>query len=365
MVNVFIEVRKIRRIICTGCGPASINVQQSLRLVSEPFYIVGTDINKYHLYFSLADKNYVVPRATDKGYIDALNDIIIKEKIEFIHPQPDTEVLVIGAYREELNAKTFLPSDKTIFNCQDKFLTYCILKAARVPVPKTQAMNDTYYPFNLFEAGLDYPFWVRVTKGAGGKASNLVTSKEMMKCWVQYWMHRGVKIDDFTVQEYLPGRNIGWHSLWKDGELVTSMARERVEYIYPYLAPSGITGTPSVQRTINDKEVNKVGTRAVLAIDSKYNGLAMVDLKENDKGVPCVTEINPGRMFTTSFFYSKLGALLGIEANFPHLLVKLAFGEKINIPNYNILPEGYYWIRHIDCGTQIVKDNEVLWRSGI
>ena len=39
----------------------------------------------------------------------------------------------------------------------------------------------------------------------------------------------------FIAQEYLPGKNVAVHTLWKKGELIVAQARERLEYIYPYL----------------------------------------------------------------------------------------------------------------------------------
>jgi carbamoyl-phosphate synthase large subunit len=141
------------------------------------------------------------------------------------------------------------------------------------------------------------------------------------------------------------------------------MTRERLEYIYPHLAPSGITGTPSVQRTIHDKEVNKIGTEAVLAIDSNFNGIACVDLKEDEKGIPCATEINAGRMFTTSYFFSFASKVFlhNYYANIPYIYVKLAYKETVpNIPKYDVLPENVYWIRHIDAPAKLVKDGKVL-----
>jgi carbamoyl-phosphate synthase large subunit len=141
------------------------------------------------------------------------------------------------------------------------------------------------------------------------------------------------------------------------------MARERVEYIYPYLAPSGIMGTPSVQRTVHDKAVNKIGTEAVLAIDSNFSGIASVDLKENAQGVPCVTEINPGRMFTTSFFFSYASKILcnDYRVNIPYLYTRLAFKESIpELKKYDVLPADVYWIRHMDAPARLVKDNKVI-----
>ena len=141
------------------------------------------------------------------------------------------------------------------------------------------------------------------------------------------------------------------------------MARERIQYIYPEIAPSGITGTPAVQRTIQDKEVNKIGTEAVLATDPNFNGIACVDLKENDQRTPCVTEINAGRMFTTSFFFSYASKVVNnnYHGNIPLLYVKLAFEEKINkIPKFNTLPANLFWIRNMDAPAKLVYQNKII-----
>jgi carbamoyl-phosphate synthase large subunit len=206
------------------------------------------------------------------------------------------------------------------------------------------------------------PIWIRATHGAGGTGSTPAGNRETAVSWINYWKTRNVAWR-FIAQEHLPGRNMAFHSIWKDGKLVTSMARERLEYIYPHLAPSGITGTPAVQRTVHDRNVNETGTKAVLSIDRRFNGIACVDLKEDSEGTPCVTEINAGRMFTTSFFFSFASSTLRKDyfANIPYLYLKLAYDEKLpKIPQYNVLPKNVYWIRHIDAPARLVKNGKVL-----
>ena len=116
-------------------------------------------------------------------------------------------------------------------------------------------------------------------------------------------------------------------------------------------------------RPVIDDNVNRIGTKAVLSIDPHFNGIACIDLKENREGVPCVTEINAGRMFTTSYFFSYASKILREDhyANIPYLYIKLAFEEEIpNIPRYNILPEDIYWIRHIDAPARLVKNGKII-----
>ncbi len=324
-------------------------------------FLVGTDSNEYFVHLSITDKIVQVPRAKDPNYINALNDIIRKERIEFLHAQPDVEVEVVSENREKLDAQVFLPSKAAVKACQDKLESAKIWNKKNIPVARTiEVRKDEDIDEAFAEFGS--PIWVRARHGAGGKGSTPADNRETAVEWIRYWKSR--KVDwEFIAQEHLPGRNIAFHSLWKDGELVTSMARERLEYIYAYLAPSGVTGTPAVQKTVHNEAINKIGTEAVLSIDPKFTGIASVDLKENQKGLPFVTEINPGRMFTTSFFFSFASKILRKDycANIPYLYTKLAFKETIpEMPKYNVLPAEVYWIRHMDAPGRLVKDGKVL-----
>ena len=352
----------MKRIMCTGAGgPAGINFTMSLRIAPEKLFVVGTEANAHFLHLASTNVKYLVPRAKDPSYVDRLNVVIRKEKIEFLHPQPDVEVETVSENREKIEAKVFLPSKSAVKACQDKLESARIWKSRNVPVARTVEVQRERDVGEALEE-LGSPIWIRARHGAGGRGSTPADNLETAVSWIKYWRGRGVTWE-FIAQEHLPGRNIAFHSLWRDGELVTSMARERLEYIYPYLAPSGIMGTPAVQRTVHDETVNKIATEAVLAIDSSFNGIASVDLKENAEGVPCVTEINPGRMFTTSYFFSYASKVLRKDycANIPYLYTKLAFGEKVpEMPEYNVLPADVYWIRHMDAPARLVKDGRVL-----
>lgn len=352
----------MKRVLVTGAGgPAGVNFVMSLKIAPEKMFLVGTDSDRYNIHLAPTDKKYLVPKATAADYIETINKIVQKENIELLHPQPDIEVKVISENREKLKVNMFLPSKKAIRICQDKLESVKVWKKKNVPTPKTVELKNNAAIEKAFNE-LGTPIWIRARHGAGGRGSTPAATVKTVLSWINYWKCRNKKWE-LIAQEYLKGRNMAFHSLWKNGELVTSMARERVRYIYPNLAPSGITGTPSVQRTIHDGQVNKIGTNAVLALDSNFNGIACVDLKENSEGVPCVTEINAGRMFTTSFFFSYASKelLKNYVGNIPYLYVKLAYKENIpSTPKYNILPEELYWIRHIDAPAKLVKDGKVF-----
>lgn len=354
----------MKRIMVTGAGgPASLNFIASLRICSEKMYIAGADVNRFRIHLAPVDARFIVPEATAKSYIDALNDIVRKERLEFIHAQPDVEVRVLSENREKLAANIFLPSKEAVRVCQDKLESTRVWLKKNVPTARAIEVRGEEDIKRAFEE-FGRPIWIRAKHGAGGRGSTPAYNMETAVSWINYWRARGEKWE-FIAQEYLSGRNLAFHSIWKDGELIISMCRERLEYIYPHLAPSGITGTPAVQRTIHDEEVNKVAVEAVLAIDPNFNGIACVDLKENNEGKPYVTEINAGRMFTTSFFFSYASKILygDYRGNFPYIYLRLAYGERIpNLPKFNVLPEGLYWIRHIDAPATLIKDDKILGR---
>jgi biotin carboxylase len=333
----------------------------SLRITPEKIFIVGTEANEHFIHLASTDKRYLVPKAPQPDYIDRLNEIIKKEEIGFVHAQPDTEVEVVSANREKLDAPVFLPSKNAVAACQDKLEATKLWEKNGVPVAKFMEIQEESDVDRAIEE-LGTPIWIRARHGAGAIGSTPAGNKQTALAWITYWKSRRMGWK-FIAQQNLPGRNLAFHSLWKDGELMVSMARERLEYIYPHLAPSGITGTPAVQKTIHDQTVNEIATKAVLAIDRKFNGIACVDLKQNEDKIPCVTEINAGRMFTTSFFFSLASKIVrnDFHCNIPYLYTKLAFKENLpDVPKYNVLPEDLYWIRHIDAPARLVKDGEVI-----
>jgi carbamoyl-phosphate synthase large subunit len=346
----------VKRILVTGAGgPAGVNFIRSLRAADEPMWIVGSDVSARHLEWPQVDAAYVAPRCDDPGYEAFLLDLVEREEIELVHPQPDVEVQAISRLRERLPARVLLPARETVELLRDKQRSGEVWRRAGIAEAPSLLVDSRA---DLEEAAqrLGLPFWLRATEGAGGIGSTPVDDVEVAEHWMAYWRLRG-KAWRWVAQELLPGANLAFTSLWSDGQLVTSQVRERVEYIYPYLAPSGVTGTPVDAVTVHRPDVDDIATRAVLAVDSEATGVFCVDLKEDAAGVPRPTEINCGRFFTTSYFFTAAGI------NIPHLYVMLAFGERLpEVPRHGAIPPGVHWLRHIDCPAVLVRDADLRAR---
>lgn len=335
-------------LVCGAGGPAANNFIDSLQLSDNEYEIYGVDSNKYMLELSKADKTFEIPPCTHKNYIEEINDIIEYFGIHLIHPQPDVEVAEIASRRKLLAAPTFLPANYTIALCQNKQQSQRYLEKAKIAVPETWDIvdNDLTEHFNFFGT-----LWMRASQGANSKAALPVTDQKQIDGWLDYWFDReGMLPTDFMVSEFLPGREFAWQSLWFEGQLVIAQARERLQYFNASYSPTGQTSSPSVARTVNDERITQLGIEAVEAVALKPHGVFSVDMKENIEDLPCVTEINPGRFFTTSNFFSRAGL------NIPEIYIELALtGTFEDRPGrLDPLKEDLFWVRQMDMGSVLV-----------
>lgn len=350
------------RILITGAGgSAAYNFHDALRLDTVAHHVVGSDVKPYHLELIDLAAKYLVPPVSDAGYADAINAIVEKERIELVHPQPDVEVAWYAANDGAVNATTFLPDRDAVELCHDKMRFNERLSQRGVAVPRAFHVTDRDALEHALKVLLDVQpkVWLRAIRGAGSRASLPVSSGYQGDAWIDYWRtFRGVDYGDFMASEFLPGPEFAWQSLWYDGELITCQARERIEYIFGNLTPSGQTSSPSVARTVNRLDVNQAGEAAVRAVMDRPHGVFCVDLKEGADGQPKVTEINVGRFFTTSNFFAHAGL------NMPAMYVELATTGRLASPRpaqYDPLPENLYWVRMIDMGYRLVEGD--AWTS--
>ena len=346
----------MKRILITGAGgSAAFNFIDSLRIAPEDFYIVGVDTKPYHLELSPVDRRYVVPRCSDPSYILTLNKIIQKESIDFVHAQPDTEVMVISQNRHKIKAKTFLPEHQVLETFANKMKCNEVWKKNNVQVPEAYYItSEKDLETNMQKLLINHEkIWLRAVRGAGSKASLPVKTIAQAKSWINYWQEmKDLTWNDFMISEFLLGKEFAFQSIWENGKLVTSQARERVEYIFGHLTPSGQTSSPSIAKTVHRKDVNDMATKAIKSVDPNATGVFCADMKENVEGKVCLTEVNAGRFFTTSNFFAHA------DSNMPYYLLRMAYGEKLpKLPQYNAVPEDYWWVRMIDMGYKLVKNN--------
>ncbi len=350
----------MKTVLVTGSGgPLGVNFCRSLRASGEAMRIIGTDANRWHLPLSLCDETYLIPFAKSvKHYQQALVEIAERESVDVIIPTHPVEVRAVAQLRDlgKLSGmRTALPATRVLDISDDKAQTQRVLQDAGLPVPRTLLLcseADVQQAFDELRKG-DEPVWVRGSGAPGlgiGGAALPCRSVKVAQAWIEHYDGYG----GMAASEYLPGANLSWMALFSKGTLVASGARERLEYVLPHVSPSGITGAPAVSRTIEAAELGMMGERAVRAIDMAPHGVYFVDYKGDADEQPHITEINGGRCGTTIHFYTEAGC------NFPQLLVRLAADGLLDpLPSPQAcIPSGQYWIRTLDCGPELVRDDD-------
>ncbi len=323
--------------------------------------LIGTDTEKTSLELNRwLDNAYTIPGAASPRYVTVLNKITRRKKVQAIFPQPDPEVGRISRERKTLEAAVFLPEPTAVATCLDKYkalLRWSETGLRQRPTllsPKGNSAEDKV-------KRLSFPCWLRAREGAGGLMSCLAKSWREAYYWVMFHWTQGFNTD-FVSEKYLPGRDFCFMSIWNNGSLVTSMARERLTWVGNRLVGTG--GTSKLNRVIHSEKVNNTSLLAIRAVSQKPHGIFCVDLKEDSDGVPHPTEVNC--RFTTNVHYLTLASikLAQPELNFPWLAARLCLGE--NIPNcrtMNALPANLWFTKNTDMGFAMVEDEG--WRAAM
>lgn len=334
---------KARILLTTAGGGNANNLIRSVHNSELDCYFVGTNISKFELMKSIADKNYIVPRFSSDEYVESVKKIMEKEKIDFMIPNHENEIRAIIHFNDrEMLDRCFIPSRETVDLCLDKLrLTEVIMEKCQdmVPVSMQVRSQDDVTEFLKKQS----PAWIRLKRGAGSAGATLIRTLEEGIFWVNYWMkYRNVKIDDFMISEYLPGDDHHFFSLWKDGEMLIGKSIQRLQYCCAKYTLTGTSSSPSLCKLVDNQDVYDTCETIVKSIDPHANGLFAIDLKGNKENKPYLTEINIGRFPRINYIFNLVGD--NIAENYIRIGLKLPLniGKKINYA------EEYYLARDFD-----------------
>ncbi len=160
--------------------------------------IIATDLSPYAPALYFADKYYIVPPITDSDYLDNLQEICRKEKINAITTFIDPEIEILSAHRcefEQLGVEVLAPYEQTAKCCFDKYLMFQYLFEKGIPTVMTWGSIDD------FEAALknkkvSFPVFVKPRKGSGSVGARKIADLGCLKKAVQ-------EDDSLIIQEYM------------------------------------------------------------------------------------------------------------------------------------------------------------------
>jgi carbamoyl-phosphate synthase large subunit len=346
-----------RLLILEAGNAAANNLMRSLAAGDPSLSLVGCNASRFFLKKSLAATNYLLPLSADS--VDrTLLRIVEKEHIDLVVPTSDSDVVRLSDLRARLGRRVFLPRASVIARCQDKYALTAFLRKRRIPAPLTYPVKTARAVESVFAR---FPrsrrLWCRIRRGAGSYGAIPVSAPDQAKSWIAYWEQmRAVPPGSFTLSEFLPGRDYCVQCLWDRGTLVLAKMAERITYLNTG-SPSGVSSMPAVAKTAFVPKALRTSERAIRALDRKASGIFFVDLKENARGEPCITEINTGRFATMTNIHDLAG-----QHNMTTAYVRLALGKDPQIPEPFDYADGYYLVRSIDTLPELVRQHELFER---
>jgi carbamoyl-phosphate synthase large subunit len=176
-----------------------------------------------------------------------------------------------------------------------------------------------------------------------------VKRPDQARSWIAYWQEmREIPEGLFTLSEYLPGRDFCVQSLWKNGKLVLAKMAERISYIDTG-SPSGVSSMASLAKAVYEPAAMETAEKAIRALDPKVTGAFFVDMKENEDGLACITEINAGRFASMTNLHDLAG-----RYNMAAIYVRLGMGERVKLASSHDFAEDYYVVRSVDTPPDVV-----------
>jgi hypothetical protein len=353
--------RQVRALI-TGAGTgSSANLIRALRTMASKPYVVGVNNDRFVLKLSIADSNYLCPDPASGEFTNALLQIIKHERINVVMATDDNAVKALSDRRRRYPIDLLLPRRETIDLCQDKYALNVFLRRRNVAVPRTfeiRSLRGLHKIFARFSnEGL---LWCRARRGSRSLAATPVASIEQARAWITQWRDlQGVKVSDFTLAEYLPGRHFIVQSVWHKGNLLRTQAIEVLSYFAAGNNPSGVFSLSCLAKTVAAPEALKVALSAVQALEKAPSGAFFVELKESADGIPSITEINAGR------FPSGVTALLAVgKDNMIAAFATTAIGEAARIAEPYGSALEYYMVRDIDVIPGVFPATDLLEDKG-
>jgi hypothetical protein len=349
--------QQIRALITAAGSGSSGNLIRALRATRPRPYIAGMNDDRFVLKMSLADRNHVSPAPASDDFVRAMLEIIKRERINVVMPTDENIVKVLSEQRGQFPIGLLLPRQDTIDLCQDKHALNLFLRRRAIPAPLTYNVNSLKDLDGIFarfsRAGV---LWCRVRRGARSVAATPVSTVEQARAWITQWRDlQGIKVSDFTLGEYLPGRHYVIPSVWRDGKLLRAQSIEVLGYFAAGNNPSGTFSLSCLAKTIVAGEALQTALKTVQAIEEYPSGVFVVELKETADAVPAVTEINAGR------FPAGVTALLAVgEDNMVEIFARAAVGEAVTVAcPYGSALE-YYMVRDIDTVPSVFSAAELL-----
>lgn len=270
----------------------------------------------------MADRVYVVPNASEDGYIQRMLEICRTEHIGLLCSLHDWEAPFLAAHAEAFRAigvRPMISSPEVIRICLDKALTATFCAEHQIRFPKTYTSVEQALAA-IGRGEVAYPLMVKPACGQGSIELYRVQDEEELRVLfrlaskrIQQYAANGLLASDsgseILIQEMIQGTEYGLdvvHDL--DGRFAACLVKRKLAMR---------AGETDAAETMESSELAAFGRKIGEALG--HIGMLDVDVMVDEKG-PCLLELNP--RFGGHYPFSHMAG-----ANVPAALVAWAEGR--------------------------------------
>lgn len=287
--------------------------------VSSAYRVSTASLSRY------TDRHFHIRDRSPEAIVESYNRIAADHGYDYLLPVGGRTFEIVSAHRDELEypIDCILPSHEALMTAIHKSATYDLAAAEGVPVPDTWVVGDRR-ELERIGREISYPAVIKTGIETEPRFVRIVSSAtELGRA---YDIYEESHESDPIVQEYLPGASRGFFCLFLEGELHGGYAHRRIREFPP-------TGGASACAQSEVDEELRAHTEQLLS-PLEWHGVAMVEFKESDEGVPHVIEINPK-------FWGSLDLGVASGMNFPAAL--LAWAAEEDHLEFGFHPSRVHW----------------------
>jgi len=158
--------------------------------------VIAADSDPLSVGFVFADAAYQMPLVSSPRYFDALIEICRRERVDWVLPALDEELLILAGRRTELEAcgaRLLSSSSECLENCVDKRATHAFFRQNGIPTPAT------WEPGSVCLA--NFPVIVKPRRGRGGVGVYVARDRQELEFFGSY-------VREAIIQEFMTGREL-------------------------------------------------------------------------------------------------------------------------------------------------------------
>ena len=280
--------------------------------------VIACSHTKYSpsFYSKYCHSHFIYPAPTEniKAFVSKLNDFCSRIKNPIVFPVSDDINLILT--QNKINAKILMSSPMDYATNKKKLFDFA--KKINIQIPKTTVIKNKKDMNKINQ----FPCIVKPIQSQYILNNQIKSSKVHIARTKEDLIAHGTPLlkqfDEFLLQEYVPGKGVGYFAIAKKGRVLLDFQHERLREV-PY------TGGPSsLRKSIYDSKLEQLSSKLLTKL--KWTGLAMVEFrKEGDNYY--LMEIN-GRA------WGSLALAQHSEVDFPYNTYKLFTNQVITPVRY-------------------------------